>query len=387
MDQPINKTDIYPHSSRRKFIRNSALMLGGAGVLGSCKPAVPLAKNKQVAALGDKLPINAAGYQFPRLKALFDGRVNIEGCDAKFEKMGIGDMNTNVFSGPQTLDLTEIGLHPFMLAYGKSKFRDYTLLPIFPLRLFRHKSVFIRTDRGIKEPKDLIGKSIATPGYSSTSLTWIRGIFQDEYGINPNEVQWITAAKDSAADISGKVSEFENFIPEGVSIQQGPVGKDESDLLESGEADALFHAAEPRAYVEGHPKVARLFPDYRKLEQDYFSRTGIFPIMHAVAIRKSLLDQEPWLAEAVFKAYSQAKQLAYEQMTKMGWVSDMLPWYGQELKMTRQLMGDNFYSYGIEGNRKTLEALFRYSYEQGFSDRQLKVEDLFDARGLELTEA
>ncbi len=373
--------------SRRKFIRNSALMLGGAGVLGSCKPAAHRSEGNQVEVPDDLLPISAAGYQFPRLQALFDGRIKIEGCDTHFEKMGIGDMNTHVFSGPQTLDVAEIGLHPFMLAYGKSKFRDYTLLPIFPLRLFRHKSVFIRTDHGIKEPKDLIGKTIATPGYSSTSLTWIRGIFQDEYGINPNEIQWITAAKDSAADISGQVSEFETFIPEGVTIQAGPAGKDESDLLESGEADALFHAAEPRAYVEGHAKVARLFPDYRKVEQDYFSKTGIFPIMHAVAIKKSLLEKEPWLAEAVFNAYSQAKGLAYDQMTKMGWVSDMLPWYGQELENTRKLMGDNFYSYGIEGNRKTLEALFRYSYEQGFNERELKIEDLFDARGLKLGEA
>ena len=136
-----------------------------------------------------------------------------------------------------------------------------------------------------------------------------------------------------------------------------------------------------------HPKVARLFPDYRKVEQDYFSKTGIFPIMHAVAIKKSLLDQEPWLAEAVFAACSQAKGLAYDQMTKMGWASDMLPWYGQELETTRKLMGDNIYSYGIEGNRKTLEALFRYSHEQGFSERELKIEDLFDAQSLKLGEA
>lgn len=386
MDQPIERAYIHSYKSRRSFIKNAALMLGSGGVLASCKPQTPLAESEQLEAPGKKLQLRAAGYQFPRLQALFDGRVKIEGCDVKFEKKGIGDLNTNIFSGPQTFDVTEIGLHPFMLAYGLSDFRDYTLLPIFPLHLFRHKSVFIRTDRGIKEPKDLIGKTIATPGYSSTSLTWIRGIFQDEYGISSNDVQWITAAKDSSAGVSGKISEFETFIPEGISIKAGPEGKDESDLLESGEADALFHAAEPRAYIKRHPKVARLFPDYRKTEQAYFSKTGIFPIMHAVAIRKSLLDQEPWLAEAVFAAYSQAKGLAYDQMTKMGWASDMLPWYGQELENTRKLMGDNFYSYGIEANRKTLGALFRYSHEQGFSDRELKIEDLFDQRGLKLRE-
>jgi len=333
------------------------------------------------------LSLSAAGYNFKRLEALFDGRVIIEGCDTQFEEMGIGDMNTHVFSGPQTLDVTEIGLHPFMLTYANDDFRAYTLLPIFPLRLFRHKSVFIRTDRGIEKPEDLKGKTIATPGYSSTSLTWIRGIFQDEYGIKPEDIDWITASDDSSANIAGKTSKQEQVMPEGVSIKAGPGGKDESDLLESGEADALFHAVEPRAYIEHHPKVARLFADYRMTERAYFAKTSIFPIMHAVAIKKDLLGQNPWLAGAIFNAYSQAKQLAYKDMAKIGWVSDMLPWYGQEFEETRSLMGDNFYSYGIKPNRKTLEALFRYSYQQGLSSRELTVEELFDPLSFKLAES
>jgi len=274
-----------------------------------------------------------------------------------------------------------------MLAFANKGFRAYTLLPIFPLRLFRHKSVFIRNDRGIEKPQDLIGKTVATPGYSSTSLTWIRGIFQDEYGIKPEDVHWIITSKDSSAKVSGEVSKQEQVMPEGVSIQAGSAGKDESDLLESGDVDALFHAAEPRAFIAGHPKVARLFPDYRATERAYFSKTGIFPIMHALAIKTDLLKQYSWLAGAVFKAYSQAKRLAYQEMVKIGWVNDMLPWYSQELEETRKLMGDNFYSYGIEANRKTLEALFRYSHQQGLSSRELTVEELFDPLSFELAES
>jgi 4,5-dihydroxyphthalate decarboxylase len=175
-------------------------------------------------------------------------------------------------------------------------------------------------------------------------------------------------------------------MPGGVTIEVGPAGRDESDLLESGEADALFHAAEPRAYVKGHPKVARLFPDFRSVERSYFARTGIFPIMHAVAIKKSLLDANPWLAGAAFDAYSKAKQIDYDQMAKAGWYEDMLPWYAQELEETRALMGKNFYSYGLGPNRKTLEVLFRYSYQQGLSSRQLKIEELFDSLGMGLAE-
>lgn len=370
-----------PGYSRREFIKASALTVGAASAL-----SVSGLASTQTAGKPKGLPLSLAGYEFDRTKALIDGRVKIEGCDIQFQESGIGDINTHVFSGPQTLDVTEIGLHPFMLAYANDGFRDYSLLPIFPLRLFRHKSVFIRTDRNIKKPGDLRGKKIATAGYSSTSLTWIRGIFQEKYGIKPEDMQWIISSKDSSAKDAGKVSKQENIFPKGVSINMGPTGKDESDLIESGEVDALFHAGEPRAYIEGHPKVGRLFPDYRSVERAYFSKTGIFPIMHAVAIKKNLVKKNPWLIEAVFKAYSQSKQMAYDYMAKSAWLKDSLPWFGQEFEETRALMGDNYYSYGIEPNRKTLEALFRYSHQQGLCSRKLTIEELFDPESIELSE-
>ncbi len=382
MKNETGKEKLTEDLSRREAIKAAALTLGAASVMSVC--GLPAA---QAAGKSKGLTLSMAGYRFDRTKALIDGRVKIEGCDLQFREMGIGDINTDVFSGPQTLDVTEIGLHPFMLAFANDGFRDYSLLPIFPLRLFRHKSVFIRNDRGIKKPADLRGKTIATPGYSSTSLTWIRGIFQEEYGIKPTDVKWVVSSKDSSAKDAGKVSKQENVFPEGVPITIGPTGKDESDLLVSGEADALFHAGEPRAYMEGHPKVARLFPDYRSVERTYFSKTGIFPIMHAVAVKKSLLKKNPWLPEAVFKAYSQSKQMAFDYMAKAAWLKDSLPWFGQEFDETQALMGDNYYSYGIGPNRKTLDALFRYSHQQGLCSRQLKIEELFEPASLDFTEA
>lgn len=339
------------------------------------------------AAAADKLPITIAGYRFDRFAGLIDGRVPVEGCDVTFEVDGIGDMNTHVFSGPGTREVTEIGLHPFMLAYANEGFRDYTLLPVFPIRTFRHKSVFIRTGAGIEKPQDLRGRRIGTPGYSSTSLTWLRGIFSDEYGVKPTEIEWVVSAKDSSARDAGKISAQENVLPEGVSIATGPTGMDESEMLVSGEVDALFHAAEPRAFIEGDARVARLFPDPREVEQEYYRRTGIFPIMHAVAIRRDVSDQHPWLHKAVFDAYSQAKFMSYARMRRIGWAEDMLPWYAQELAETTALMGENFYSYGINPNRKTLETLFRYSYEQGLSKNKLSLEDLFHPISLSFEEA
>ena len=365
--------------SRRDFLKTATV----AGALSIS----PIAKSTSPIKESARLPINMAGYDYDRVHALIDGRVGMEGCSVDFEISSIGEMNTHIFSGPQTREVTEIGLHPFMLAYVNDAFRDYTLLPIFPLRVFRHKSVFIRTDRGIEKPEDLRGKKIGVTGYSSTSLTWIRGIFQDEYGVTPDDIQWIFSSMDSAVEASGGPSKQENVLPEGLTISMGPEGQDESDLLESGEVDALFHAAEPRSYIQGHPMVTRLFHDFRTTERAYFAKTGIFPIMHAVAIRKDVLEQNPWLAEAVFNAYSQAKQTTYDYLLKSAWYKTSLPWVSQEMEETRALMGKNFWPYGIEPNHDALTALFRYSYEQGFSSRELTIEELFHPSGLHLSES
>ena len=370
--------------SRREFLKSATLATGALAVGAANVPRKAAAESPSKS---KGLSITISGYHYNRIKALADGSVKVKNCDVKFEVDSVGNMNSHIFNGPQTREVTEIGLQPFMLAYANDDFRDYILLPIFPLRLFRHKSVFIRTDRGINKPEDLRGKSIATPGYSSTSLTWIRGILQDEYDITPQDVNWILSSKDSSAKVSGKASKQENVFPKDITIKQGPAGKDESDLLESGEADALFHAAEPRAYIERHPKVARLFQDSKSVERQYYAKTGIFPIMHAVAVKKEVLKQHPWLARNLFDAYSEAKKVSYKQMAKMGWINDSLPWYVQELEETRALMGDNFYSYGIKSNRKSLEALFRYSYQQGLCSRKLKIEELFLPESLEFTES
>jgi 4,5-dihydroxyphthalate decarboxylase len=373
------KKDGY-ENSRRDFLKSTALAAVGASLMTSAPPV-------RASSSGATLQLKVAGYDYDRVAALATGKVRIEGCELEFTSGKIGDMNNDVFGESQTVDISEIGLIPFILAYANDDFRDYTLLPVFPLKTFRHKSIFIRTDRGIDKPEDLRGKTIATPGYSSTSLTWIRGLLQDEYGINPSDIQWVTSGKDSSADISGTVSGYENLIPEGLNIKKGSPDKDESDLLESGEVDALFHAIQPRAFIQGHPDIARLFPDSRAAEQAYLKKTGIFPIMHAVAIRKSLLEENSWLAEAVFNAYSQAKQLTYKKMLAMGWALDALPWYGQELEATQEIMGNNFYSYGLKSNRKTVETLCGYAFEQGLSERHLKVEELFAAEGMALVEA
>jgi 4,5-dihydroxyphthalate decarboxylase len=371
--------------TRRHFLKTSvaaggSMIIGGTTLAGTGADGSTKSDKSSGA-----LDITIAGYHFDHVRALADGKVPVEGCNVTFQPGKIGDLNTHVFSGPQELEVTEIGLSPFMLAYAKEGFRDYSLIPVFPLRLFRHKSVFINADSGIKTPEDLKGRRIGTPGYSSTSLTWIRGFMQHEYGVKPGDVEWVVSAADSSAKDAGKVSKQESVVPDGISISVGPEGKDESALLVDGDVDALFHAAEPKAFTEGHPKIKRVFGDSRATERDYFERTGIFPIMHAVAMKNAVIDAHPWLPKAVFEAYSRAKQKHYEAM-RTQWLFGTLPWFGQELEETRALMGENFWPYGIDANRKTLDALFQYSYEQGLAKKRLTVEELFHPASLHFTD-
>ena len=367
--------------SRRSFL--------GAGICGAAA-AAGFSSLQAHAPEGDKsrlIPLTIAGYPYERVREIQEGRVKIPGCKIKFEKDRIGDLNRHVFSGSGTRDVTEVGLVPFLLAFCNDGFRDYEALPIFVLKVFRHKSIFVHVDRGIKKPQDLRGRKVATVGYSTSSLTWVRGILQEEYGIKPTDVQWVLTSKESSTEQTGNASKWEKQLPANLKVTKAPKGKDESALLLEGKVDAIFHAAEPKAYVDRHPKVARLFSDVRQVERAYFKKTGIFPIMHLVAIRRKLVKAKPWLRKAVFQAYSQAKQLDYEEMRKIRWAYSSLPWYGQELNETVELMGKNFYSYGIEQNQKTLEAAFRYLHQQGLAKRELKVKELFDQSTLDLKES
>lgn len=364
--------------SRRRFLQGAAI---SAASLAMSQPGRTLADG-----IESSLQLIAAGYPYDHVKAFMTGQTEVEGCSTEFQVDKIGNLNNHLFSGPQTRGVSEVGLAPFVLAYANDNFRDYSLIPVFPLRTFRHKSIFVHADAGIDHPSKLKGKRVGTPGYSQTSLQWIRGILQDEYDVRADDIEWVISDKDSSAGTAGTVSKHENVFPEYLSVSTGPAGKDESQLLIDRDVDALFHAIEPRAFVERHPKVRRLFDDVRATEQDYFRRTGIFPIMHSVAIRNDLVEEHPWLPEAVFRAYSESKTQGYAEMRQQ-WFFRTLPWYAQELEKTESEMGKNFFPYGIDANRKALETLFRYSFEQDLASRQLEVEELFEKSTLRLTEA
>ena len=371
--------------SRRAFVKTAAI--GGAALATGVALGTTQAKagnsDKPAAVGSDKAQIKFAGYPLDRITALIDGRVQVEGCDFQYEKAGITKLNSTAIGGDQAWDVQEIGLHPYMLAYANGGLRDYSLIPVFPLRTFRHKSIFVRSDSGIERPADLRGKKVCVSAYSQSSLVWIRGILEHEYGVKPADMHWVISSKSS----EGKASKNESVRPKGIPIEDGPAGKDESELLVDGTVDAVFSAKEPQAFIDGNPIVTRLFSDSRATERAYFEKTGIFPIMHVVAIRNDAIEKYPWLPNRTFEAYSQSKSLMYANMRDVGWAMVALPWFAQELEETRKLMGDNFWPYGLTpDNRKTLDALFLYSYEQGFSKQKLSIEELFHPSTMELVE-
>ena len=343
------------------------------------------AEPKHEKEINTKLKLKLAGYDYDRVSAIRDGKVSIEGADVNFEVSNIYAMNKSTFGPDQNFDVIEIGLIPYISKYINEGFRDYTLLPIFISRTFRHRNIYVHTDSGIEKPEDLIGKRVGTPGYGMSSNTWIRGLLQDEYGVKADDFQWIESTESSdGAKLNAGFAKY--YFRDDFPLVKGPEGVDESELLLSGQCDALITAITPKSYLDHNPNIRQLFLKPRETEAAYFKKTGMFPIMHVVAIKTDLLKNEPWLTKAVFYLYSDAKKIAYKNLESTTVVRTSLPWTKDEYESTVEIMGDNYWKYGIEDNRKELEAIMRYVYEQGLVKRQIAFEELFDPSTMTLKE-
>lgn len=366
---------------RRQFLKTAAVgIAAGGGILsGQQVRAAEQARGAKVPA------IKVAGYDYDRVRAIMDGRVGIEGAKVSFDTKDIYGVTKHAFGPDKKYEVTEIGLFPFLRKYTNEGFRDYTLIPVFISRTFRHRNIFVHVDSGINKPEDLRGRIVGTPGYGFSSNTWIRGFLLDEYGVKAEDMQWIETTESSdGGKLSQKLNRY--FLPDDFPLEKGPPGVDESELLLSGGCDALITAITPRAFLEGNPKVKRLFPDVKAVEQAYYENTGVFPIMHAVAIRTDVIAANPTLPKAVFEMYSKAKKMAYANLETTTSLKVTLPWVTQEFEDTRSLMGKNFWPYGIEANRKELELVMRYAHEQGFVKRRDNFEELFHPSTLKLLE-
>lgn len=373
------------NTKRRDFLKVAALG-SAAGSLAGLGSSSALAADSGNPSASEQGEIKVAGYDYDRVRGIIDGKTGIRGREVSFHLENIYAVNSHAFGPKKTYEVTELGLIPYVNKYINTGFRDYTLIPVFISRTFRHRNIFVRADSDIKTPQDLKGKRVGTPGYGMSANTWIRGFLLDDYGIKADDMHWIETTKSSDGGALNKgLSQY--YFADDFPLVNGPPGVDESELLLSGACDALITAITPKSFADGDSRITTLFPDTRAAEQDYFKRTGLFPIMHVVAVRRDAIEADPTLPKAVFYMYSRAKQIAYDNMETTTALKVTLPWVTQEFEHTRQIMGDNFWPYGIEANRRELELVMRYTYEQGLSKKKLNFEEMFHPSTLTLLES
>jgi len=317
-----------------------------------------------------RLPITIATWDYDRIRALTDGRVRVEGCDVNYLTMPVEECFERAFFHGE-FEVAEIGFSPYLIALSRGT-SPYVAVPIFLSRMFRHSAVYIRTDRGIESPADLRGKRIGVPEYQMSAVMWFRGYLQDEFGIAAKDINWVQGGLENP----GRRDKFPLNLPADFPlVSRNDVSL--SELFATGELDGVMSARQPSVFIGKHPKIRRLFPDYRAAERDYYLRTGLFPIMHALGIRRDIYDNNRWLAASLYKAFLRAKRLADAEFAETTALKIGLPWVTAEYEATIEVMGPDFWSYGVDANRKTLSTMARYSHEQGLATRLLTVDEMF----------
>jgi 4,5-dihydroxyphthalate decarboxylase len=327
----------------------------------------------------NKLQISLACCDYDRTRAIFDGRVQIEGCELAATPLEPEEAFHRAFKF-QEFDISELSLSSYTMLTSRGD-SPYVAIPAFVSRLFRHSGIYIRTDRGIKRPEDLKGKTIGLPEYQITANVWIRGVLQDEYGVKVSDVKW----RNGGVEEPGREERAPLKLPPEIDLKPIPHDKSLSQMLESGELDGMMGARAPSCLMRGAPNVARLFPDFRRTEEEYYGRTKIFPIMHVIGIRRSLVEKHPWLPVNVFKAFLKAKELCWYELGQIGHLFNSLPWGVSEFEKAKSLMGEDYWSYGLDANRHVLDTFTRYHYEQGLSARRVQPAELFAPSTLDLS--
>jgi len=317
-----------------------------------------------------KLKLSVAIGNYDRVRALFDGQVAIDGVDPIFMTLPPEEIFFRAFRTVD-FDICELSMSSFTVKTAEGTC-PYVGVPAFVSRAFRHNSIYVRTDR-IKSPADLKGKRIGLPEYQLTACVWARIILEDDHGIKPSDVTWVRGGIDDPS----RPEKITIKLPGGVRLENAPEGKTISQLLEAGEIDAFVAPRAPSLAGKRHPHIGWLFPAPIAAGRDYYRRTGLFPIMHVTGIRRTLVERHPWLPAAVLKAFTQAKAKCLEELEDTSATKCTLPFVEEELKAARDLMGHDFWSYGLAPNRKVLETFLRHHHAQGLSARLLAPEELF----------
>lgn len=306
------------------------------------------------------------------MEAIRDGDVAIEGVDLTCITLKSGRAVFDRMVGGREFDVAELSASEYISLVGAGNC-PFIALPVFPSRVFRLGYIFINRRAGIAAPRDLAGKRIGLPLYTQTAAIWARGQLTHDFGVDLSAVRWVQGAIETAGS-HGRPHAPPLLRP--VTIEQNASGASLDALLARGEIDALIGSRKPDAFGR-HGDVARLFPDHRAIERRCFEATGIFPIMHLIAMRRDLYERHRWLATSFFEAFVESKRRALARMRYGGSLATMLPWLLSEIEEIDQVFGGDAWPYGVEPNRATLDTLIRFMVEQHFIAKPIPIEDLF----------
>ena len=319
----------------------------------------------------NRLQLSLAMGDYDRTRAIVDGRARIDGVNPLCMLLSPEEMFFRAFR-QQAFDVSELSISSYCVSVAKGD-PHYIAIPVFLSRAFRHTSIYIRTDKGIDKPQDLAGRRIGIAEYQLSANVWVRGILEQDYGVKPSDITWVRGGMDTP----GRPEKIALDLPSDVRIEQAPPDGTLNQMLADGEIDGFVGPRWPKCFGEGHPHVGRLFEDTVAAAADHFSRTGIFPIMHLVGLRRSLAEAHPWLPGALMKAFVQAKAIAQLALSDTSAAKVTMPFVEDNLKTVGQLMGPDYWSYGVAGNIKVLETFCDMHYRQGLSPRKLEVDELF----------
>jgi len=316
------------------------------------------------------LLLTLACEDYDRTRPLKDGRIKPAGIELNYLTMPVEEIFWRMMKYEE-FDVSELSMGAFLTAAARGR-RPFVAIPVFPSRTFRHRCIFVHSAAGIEKPEDLRGKRVGVPEYSMTAAVWLRGLFEHEYGIAPREVHWIQAGEEQP----GRKDRVDFEMPPGVRLE---IRSDRTlnEMIESGAIDAMMSPRMPTCFLDNSSRVRRLFPNYRQVEMEYFRRTGLFPIMHGIMIKRSIYEKEPWVAQELYKAFCAAKELCMKELYDTNILRISLPWTSAEYEQTRDLMTGDYWPYGLGPNRHNLETLHAYLYEQGLIKQKLNLDELF----------
>jgi 4,5-dihydroxyphthalate decarboxylase len=323
-----------------------------------------------------KLQLSIAVGDYDRMRPLVDGRVPIDGVDPVFLALEPEEIFFRAFRHA-AFDVCELSLSSFTVKTAQGDC-PYVGVPVFPSRAFRHTSIYVRTDR-IRSPADLKGRRVGTPEYQLTANIWARALLAEDFGVSHADIVWVRGGMEQP----GRAEKIALDLPPEIRLEQAPATTTLSAMLERGEIDGIVGPRAPSCAERGHPHVGWLYEDPTRAASDYFRRTGIFPIMHLLGVRRALAERHPWLPGTLLKAFEQSKAAALARLGDTSATKVTLPFVEEQLKAARALMGEDFWSYGVAPNRKTLDAFLGYHHAQGLSKRRVAVEELFHPSTLE----